>query len=146
MAVFVWAASAVNASPPVAAAAKRFHPSAHWQERSVVQGDFSCRGRRELAILGTSQTEIVVAVFLNGLSRKPELLQFSASVRNAESAVLTTETLDFSVQEFESEVGPLPEGLRPSKTCRGLNMSDQETDSVHIYWNRKSRQFDGWSR
>lgn len=60
--------------------------------------------------------------------------------------MLTTETLDFSVQEFERDVGPLPEGLRPSKTCLGLNMSDQEIDSVHIFWNRQSRRFDGWSR
>ena len=146
LAVLAGAASAVNASPPAAAAAKRFHPSAIWQEHSVVHGDFSCRGRREVAVLGTSQTEIVVAVFLNGLSAKPELLQYPASVRHAGSAVLTTETLDFSVQDFEREVGPLPEGLRPSKTCLGLTMSDREIDAVHIYWNRKARRFVGWSR
>lgn len=109
-------------------------------------GDFSCRGKREVAILGTSPTEISVAVFLNGLSKKPELLQFSASRRNLETVMLATESLDFSVQEFEQEVGPLPEGLRPSKTCLGLTMGDQETDSAHVYWNRKARRFEGWSR
>lgn len=143
--VMVIACSA-TASPEVASAAKKAYPKADWQAQSVIYGNFSCRGRNEIAILGTSKTEIVVAVFLNGLERKPEILRYSAKARAAESAVLTTEPLDFKVEDFEKEVGPLPEGLHPSKTCLGLNMSDQRIDSAHIYWNRKARRFDDWVR
>lgn len=131
------------ASEAVQAAAK-FFPGVVWQEESVVTGDFSCRGRTETAILGTSDTQIVVAVFLGGFDRKPEILEYSAEARSAESAVLTVESLDFKVEDFESEIGYLPEGLSPSKTCVGLNMSDQMVDSAHIYWNREAGRFDEW--
>ena len=135
-----------TSSPAVEEAAKRFYASVKWQGLSVVEGNFSCSGRKEQAILGTSETEIIVAVFIRGLSQKPELLRFSAMARSAESAVLTTEDLDFKIAEFEREVGNVPPGLRPSKSCLGLNMSDQLIDSAHIYWSRKARRFESWSR
>ena len=53
--------------------------------------------------------------------------------------------LDSLADPFKSEVGELPEGLRPSRTCKGLNLSDGKVDSAHIYWNRKARRFDDWS-
>lgn len=130
----------------VAAAAKRFYPAAQWQPTSVIAGNFTCQGRKEQAILGTSSSEIVVAVFVRGLNRKPNLLQYSTSVRFPTSAILTVEDLDFDGKDFEMEIGPLPEGLKPSKTCVGLNMSDQMIDSAHIYWNRKAKRFDDWVR
>src|SRR6267378_339428 len=96
LAGFVMAfAAAADASPEVVAAAKKAYPAADWQEKSVVHGNFSCRGRNETAVLGTSKAEIVVAVFLNGLERKPEILRYSTKTRAAESAILTTEPLDF---------------------------------------------------
>lgn len=138
--------SVAAASLEVAAAASNFFPAAVWQSASTINGDFSCHRRKEFAILGTSKKEIVVAVFLDGLKKKPKLLQYSAEIRSADSAVLTIESLDFKVEDFKKEIGPLPRGLIPSKTCVGLNMSDQLIDSAHIYWNRKARRFDDWVR
>ena len=135
-----------GAEPSIANAARKFYPSAMWRDQSIVKGNFSCRGKQEMAILGTSKTEIVVAVFLNGLSKKPELLKYSTSVRRPDSAILTVESLDFKFEDFEREVGSVPQGLLPSKTCMGLNMSDQLIDSAHIFWNRRARRFDDWVR
>jgi len=127
--------------PSVQAAAAKFVPGVRWRAKSVVAGDFSCRGRSESAILGTSESEIVVAVFLNGLHREPQVLRYSAKVRDAASAVLEIESLDI---DREKELGYALPGFRRSKTCRGLNLSDGRSDSAHIYWNHESHRFDDW--
>jgi len=131
----------------VEAAAARFVPDVTWRAGSVVKGDFSCRGRVEQAILGTNPADIVIAIFLHGTTKPPEILRYSAKARRAESAELKIESLDFTPQELkeiaDSIGGEIPPGLRASKTCKGLNLSDG--DSAHIYWNHKARRFDDWS-
>ncbi len=130
----------------IAAAAKKYYPAAAWQSSSILIGDFSCHGQREAAILGIASTAIVVAVFLDGVNVAPQILEYSTSTRNPSSAVLTTESLDFTLAEMKSDIGYIPEGMRPSKTCLGLNMSDREVDSAHIYWNHNARRFTDWVR
>jgi hypothetical protein len=116
-----------------------------WQKKSILSGDFTCQGKREFAVLGTKPTEIVIAVF-RPPSRKPvDVLRYSGIARNPDSAILTIEPLDFDIKELEQHVGYVPDGLQASKTCLGLNMSDQMVDSAHIYWHRKNRRFESWS-
>jgi hypothetical protein len=50
-------------------AAAKYVPGVAWQARSVVSANFTCRGRKEHAILGVSTSEIVIAVFVKGLNR-----------------------------------------------------------------------------
>ncbi len=116
-----------------------------WQRKSILSGDFTCKGKREIAILGTSAKEIVVAVFQPPARKPVDLLRYSAVARNPNSAILEIESLDFDLKEFERDVGYVPNGLKPSKTCVGLNMTDQMIDSAHIYWHRKNRRFESWS-
>jgi hypothetical protein len=123
--------------------AARYVPGFVWREKSIVMGDFSCRGRKQAAVLGTSPEEIVVVVFLNGTSNRPEVLHYSARTRNPASVTLATENLDY---DPEAEIGTILPGFRKSKTCKGLNLSDSEVDSAHIYWNWESRRFDDWTR
>src|ERR1035437_353503 len=92
--VVLLAQTTARVEPSVQAAAAKFVPGVRWRAKSVIAGDFSCRGRTESAILGTSESEIVVAVFLNGLNSRPQVLRYSAKVRNAASAVLEIESLD----------------------------------------------------
>ena len=126
------------------AAATRVVPGVLWKKESVVVGNFSCRGRIERAILGTSKSEIVVAIFLGGLTKPPRVLRYSASSRDPATIELKIEDGDFEPKGFENEVGYIPEGLRPSKTCKGLNLSDGKIDSAHIYWNHNAKQFGDW--
>jgi hypothetical protein len=127
--------------PSVQAAAAKYVAGISWRAKSVIAGDFSCRGRTERAILGANESDIVVAVFLNGLNNKPQVLRYSAKVRNAASAILKIESLDFDPEEA---LGFALAGFRRSKTCKGLNLSDERSDSAHIYWNHESRRFDDW--
>lgn len=138
--------SSTASAESVESAAKRFEAGTAWQAGSVVEGDFDCDGKVEPALLGTSQSEILVAVFVRGLSSKPDVLRFSASARDPKTVALEIEDLDFKPEELEQEVGFLPSGLRPSKTCVGLSLSDQKVDAAHIYWNWDAKRFESWSR
>ena len=128
--------------PSVIEAAPRFVPGVVWRPKSVLTADFSCRGRKEQAILGVTAKEIVIAVFLNGPAEPPEVLGYSAEVRDASEAQLTTESLDYDPKD---DVGDLP-GFRRSRTCVGLNLSDDRIDSAHIYWNHDAKRFEDWVR
>ena len=127
------------------AAAFRFEPNIDWQKGSAVTGNFSCREKAESAILGVNESEIVVAVFLNGLAKEPSLLRYSAKVRDSSTIKLAIEDGDFDVTEFKEILGEIPDGLRSSKSCKWLNLSDGKIDSVHIYWNHKTKRFSAWS-
>jgi hypothetical protein len=83
----------------------------------------------------------VIAVFLNGLKRLPEILRYSSKARNAATAVLAVEDLDYDPPQALGYDLP---GFQQSKTCKGLNLSDGETDSAHIYWNHKALRFGEW--
>lgn len=107
-----------------------------------MSGDFTCRGRKQQAILGTNAAEIVIAVFVNGISARPEVLRYSAKARNAKTAELKVEALDF---DPKADIGYELPGFRRSKSCKGLNLSDGLTDSAHIYWNRESNRFEDWT-
>jgi hypothetical protein len=130
--------------PETVAAATKFAPAVKWKPDSMILGDFSCRRRVERVILGTNKSEIVVAIFLGPLTAPPNFLRYSSSVRDPATAELKTEDLDFEPKRFESEVGYIPDGLRPSRICKGLNLSDGKIDSVHIYWNHNANEFSDW--
>lgn len=129
-------------APSLAAAASRFVPWVRWRPASGVTADFRCLGRKEQAILGVTDTEIVIAIFLKGTKNAPLLLRYSAAARDASQAKLTLESMDYSPDQ---EIGPLP-GFRRSRTCKGLNLADDKIDSAHIYWNHDARRFDDWVR
>lgn len=129
-------------SVSVEKAAMKYVPGMDWQRRSVVSGNFSCHGRKEQAILGVSASEIVIAVFVNGLDVRPEVLRYSGKARNPKTAELKIEDLDYDPKEI---IGSDLDGFKRSKSCKGLNLSDGETDSAHIYWNYKSQRFEDWT-
>jgi hypothetical protein len=128
----------------VLTAAKRLMPGVTWKEESVILADFTCRGRTEQAILGTvspqaSNPYAILAVFLDGLDKQPELVRDSAHV--PARVLLTLENLDYPEQEIESL-----QGFEPSATCKGLNLGDNEAASFHLYWNHALKQFSWWRR
>jgi len=124
-------------------AATRYFPGVNWRPGSVVLADFTCVGHKQQAILGINSTEIVIAIFINGPGSQPKVLRYSAKSRNPAHATLTAEGLDYDPTEDPGYELP---GFRRSKSCKGLNLSDGETDSAHIYWNYASRQFNDWAR
>jgi hypothetical protein len=131
-----------NARVLVAAAAK-YLSDVQWRGNSVLTADFSCRGYREQAILGIDASDIVIAVFLDGTSVRPRVLRYSAKVRDRSSAQLKLEDQDY---DPSTEIGSDLPGFKRSRMCKGLNLSDGEIDSAHIYWNHLMQRFEDWVR
>ena len=125
-------------------AAAKFMPEVRWKTGSVLVGDFACRKQIDHALVGVDAQNIVVAVFLGTLSKPPQVLRFSKTARSPGTVELTLEDGDFDPPQFERELGYIPEGMRPSKTCKGLNLNDGEVDSAHIYWNHNAHAFSAW--
>ena len=139
--VFILILQTPGPSLPITAAAAKYVPGVKWRPGTVVTADFSCRGRKEQAILGVNASDIVIAVFLNGTNQKPAVLRYSAKVRNAATAELTIEDQDYDPKDV---IGVALRGFHRSSTCKGLNLSDGRSDSAHIYWNHKDRRFEDW--
>ena len=134
------------ANPAVKAAASRFVGGIAWQEGSVLRADFSCVGKAQSAILGTSDKEIVVAVFTQDLAKPPEVLRFASEDRNPAEAKIRLEDSSLTKDEIQSLSNATPPGYRPSKSCKGLRLSDDSSDAAHIYWDHEARRFDTWTQ
>ena len=133
----------VVSNSSVATAAAKFQPGIQWRQNSVIKGDFSCQGRQQQAILGTTPSEIVIAIFLNGTNQQPEVLRYSGRARHAASAELIIEGQDF---DAKMDTGYVLPGFKRSSTCKGFRLSDGLVDSAHIYWNHDAKRFDDWVR
>jgi hypothetical protein len=129
----------------VLAAAQQADPTVTWQPSSLLRGNFTCRGATDVALLGTRPREIVVAVFRAGATTPLQVLRFPEGDRTPDTAILLTESLDIDLQRLRRDIGVVPDGLVRSKTCMGLQMTDQRVDSVHVYWHRQKRRFMAWS-
>jgi hypothetical protein len=140
LAVLAMAQVSATQRTAIVAAAKKAVPGVTWKADSIVTGDFTCRGHKEQAILGIGKREVVVAVFINGPDKKPEILM--DEFHQPAETQLKTESLDYDPKEG---IGEVPEGFQRSKVCQGLNINDDRTDSFHVYWNHKSGEFDWWS-
>ncbi len=128
-------ARGASSQSTITSAVSKYIPKVVWQSRSIVTGDFTCEGHKQTAILGIPGSDVVVAVFLSGLNRKPEELRFN--IFQPKFARIQTETLDY---ELDSS---LP-GFHRSRSCQGLNVGDDEVDSAHLYWDHESHRFGMW--
>lgn len=146
LAALMGASAAALASPAVKAAAARFVGGIDWQEGSVLTGDFSCSGKPQNAILGTSDKEIVVALFTQDLSKPPEVLRFASDDRKPAEAKIRLEDSSLSKDEIKTLSSAAAPGYRPSKTCKGVRLSDDSSDAAHIYWDHEARRFDSWTQ
>lgn len=142
----VVASAAAVASPAVKAAAERFAGGVAWQEESVLEGDFSCTGKQQRAILGTADGEIVVAVFTRGLGQAPEVLRFAGHEDAAGAATIRLEDASVARDTIEAFAGKILPGYRPSTTCKGFRITGDASDVAHIYWDHDARRFDSWSQ
>ena len=140
----VFSSVALAAAPEIkiATAAAKYFPEVSWRVDSVLSGDFSCHGRKEWAILGTNATDVVVAIFLHGASKNPEILRFRPRVLDSAITKLEVYSLDL---DPSPDLGYKLPGFYRSKICKGLSIDDGRPDPSNIYWNHDSHKFEAWS-
>lgn len=117
-----------------------------WDESSVVKADIDCDGLLDTAKLGYIRNRIHLSVTF-GANRATQTIEFGLGESGYQSslcgttAVLTVEDMDYDLKEI---LGENPEGFKQSETCKGLNVSAGDCDSMHIFWNYKTKHINWW--
>lgn len=117
-----------------------------WDESSTVKADINCDGVLDTAKLGYIENRIRLSVTL-GTSGSTQSIEFGLGESgNQDSlcgtdAILTVTDMDYNLVE---PFGENPEGFRQSKTCKGLNVRAGDCDSMHIFWNHKTKHINWW--
>ena len=128
-----------------------FLPSAYaedvkWDESSVVRADIDCDGLLDTAKLGYIENRVRLSVTF-GANRSPQIIEFGLGESGRQSslcgtiAILKVEDMDYDLKEI---FGENPEGFKQSNTCKGLNVSAGDCDSMHIFWNHKTKHINWW--
>ena len=120
--------------------------SVAWMADSAFVGDVDCDGHADSAFVGRSTREIHVGLVATA-SDSPSIVPFRIGGGSQDavceaSAALSTETLDYDPTE---DTGPL-EGFKRSAVCKGLSLSDDSCDSIHLYWNHNAGKLQWWRR
>jgi hypothetical protein len=116
-----------------------------WEPQSVLVGDVDCDGVPDSVFVGRSPSRVAVGV-IRANSLVPDILSFGVhggvvqDEVGSSNAQLTFESLDYDPRE---EVGEI-DGFQRSRVCKGLDLGDGESDSMHLFWNRKSHQLEWW--
>ncbi len=138
------AGGALAQGTPALQALAAYEPEVRWEEASELTGDINCDGRPDQALLGRREGKVYVGLVVSGRAR-PEILGFGigGGVQDticAEPAILRIESLDYDPAKAVGRI----DGFRRSKRCKGLKLSGGQCDSIHIFWNHKTKELDWW--
>ena len=118
---------------------------------SSVFGDIDCDGKKDISVLASSESGVIVAVFLKGrLSARPTTLAFDTKSLEFDTKLLDdvlklkSEALDVRDAEFIEMLGERPVGYVRSHRCKGLELVVDDKDPFHIYWDRHSHRLSFW--
>lgn len=119
-------------------------PDAQWDGSSALSADFDSDGLVDQAFLGHARGKVLVGV-VRAAAKEPEILEFgvNSSAEDAickEPAKLAIESLDYDPNQDGGEI----EGFERSKQAKGLVLSDDACDPIHIYWNHKTKHIWWW--
>lgn len=116
-----------------------------WEPQSVLVADVDCDGRPDSAFVGRSSVRVAVGLIRAG-GLAPDVISFGthgAAVEDevgSSAAELALESLDYDPRDAIGDI----DGFQRSKVCKGLNLGDGESDSMHIFWNQKSHHLGWW--
>ena len=144
----VVSASAPQASPvatsrqtvaPVAADVGKAQPA-------VIKADIDCDGVEDTAQMDYVEDRVRVTVTF-AATKASQSLEFGLGNSGAQESLCgTAATLEIEDMDYDliEAFGENPEGFRQSKTCKGLSLTDDECDSMHIFWNHETKHIDWW--
>jgi hypothetical protein len=136
--------SGAHATPSAMARLSTLDSSVLWDPQSVLVADIDCDGKSDSAFVGRSSAHVAVGR-IRASGAAPEVLAFGTGGHaqdevSSSNAELTVESLDYDPREMVGKI----DGFQRSKVCKGLNFDDGETDSMHMFWNRRSGHLDWW--
>jgi hypothetical protein len=118
-----------------------------WNVTSTVFGDFTCSGKKDIAMYGTSEKSgYVVMIQPAKKGAKPSYLVFPDQRPDPSSIEFIVESLDVARDKaLQKELRFAAPTFRSSKKCKGLLFRVGDTDAKHIFWDRRARAFKWWS-
>ena len=115
-----------------------------WDAKNPLRADFDCDGRLDLAFLGRHQGRVYVGV-VRASAEEPEILDFAVDPRIQEAICAEPAMLEIESLEYDTKVsvGPI-NGVKGSRSCKGLVLSGGECDSIHLFWSAETHSLDWW--
>ena len=117
-------------------------PDVNWR-RQVVRGDFTGDGERDVAVLGSNDTSVVVAVVVGPLGDGSEFVSHSLPIG---PEGVSSECVERASLRSEPIVIPrdLDDGRKRPPSQKGLRIGRPPCAVVHFYWDPSSRWFVTW--
>jgi hypothetical protein len=113
-----------------------------WDETSTVKADIDCDGIIDTAKLGYIEKSVRLAVTI-GATEEIQSFDFGLGESGAQGSLCGTEAI-LRVTDMDYDLleafGANPVGFKQSKTCKGLNVSAGDCDSMHIFWNHETKE------
>ena len=117
-------------------------PATTWSRARTIIGDVDCDNAADTVAVGLNKQEVHVAL-ARAADPAPQILVFDiGGSGGVSSPKVAFESLDFD--PAERGLGAI-EGLRRSRTCKGLLLGDRDQDPVHIVWSQKTQHIE-WYR
>lgn len=139
------------ALPPICSASDDFfatltrsHSSIKWDKSSLITADFNGDKITDRAVLGYKRDQVVIAISMGRIKNgKTQLLPFSIGASIQAAICALPATLGTEPLACTAEDGLLP-GCKEVPGAQGLFLSGGECDSVHLYWNHRSKRMEWW--
>ena len=126
------------------AALLRARSDVRWDRSTLVEGDFKGDGIVDAAIVGYSNSGLVLAV---GTAAKPSKIQYlNFGINAGEQAAICAAPARLLVVPLSCEqddVGKLP-GCVASPHASGLTIDDNQCDPINLYWDHDQRRLTWW--
>jgi hypothetical protein len=142
------------------------YPGVRWQVERLITADFTGDGEADLAVQGNRERDFAVGVILGPIGPVSRMLslRWRATGDDTSSDCVTS-----AAPVLSAEVPTLPANLwgcvgeeAPDEFCagarrtqawlrdaaargtRGLRVTGEGCDALHLYWNPQSKSFDDW--
>lgn len=118
-------------------------PTTVWNGKSLLHADLDLDGGEDYALSGIRKDRFVVGIVRGpmigeGGDGKVWTLDFPWD--GGEDA-LCSKDAKITLEPLEENEGPKPEHPRKGM---GINLSDEQCDAFHIYWNPQEKKFEYW--
>jgi hypothetical protein len=121
---------------------RAIRPEVKWR-RPVVRGEFTRRGTVDSAVLGVSETMIVVTTVVGPVQADSETV--SASWRLEENGIEAHCSKRAALAAEPISIPPeFDDGRRRPDGLRGLRLQLPPCATLHLYWNPEARLFNWW--
>jgi hypothetical protein len=137
------APSSPGAAVPIAALdlLSQRDPGTRWDRNSLLEADLDQDGTDDFAVLGRGKDHFVVGIVHGPVSAgKGGVWTLDFPWDGGEDA-LCAKRAKIALESLAENEGP--EEDQPH-TGQGLNLSDDQCDAFHIYWNPRKQTFDWW--